>query len=487
MKKALVGSLATLTVVAGLASAQGVKADEIVSGQTYKITAKHSGKALDVASKATYAGANVQQWSYNGGTNQQWKVVDTGDGYYKLVSVNSGKVLDVASAATYNGANVQQWDDTNGTCQRWKIVDTGDGSYKLISAVSGKALDVAANSSDDGANVQQWDDNGGWNQKWEFTKVSDGGNTGGDTGGSTTTPVSTSGFYTNGTTLYDAKGNPFVMRGINHAYSWYQGYEDTAIPAIAKTGANCVRLVITDGQQYSKTSLSELQKLIQLCKDNKLIAIVEVHDATGSDNIQDLEKAADYWIEMKSALIGNEANVILNIANEWGGAWDSSNWAAGYQQVIPKLRNAGIKNTLMVDCAGWGQYPQSIAEAGQSVVQADSQHNIMFSIHMYEYAGAYGAVQSNIDSALNVGVPLCIGEFGIRHTNGDVDYKTIMSYSQSKGVGYLGWSWKGNGDTWAYLDIAQDWSGSQLTEQGNAIIYDQNGIKNTSKRCTIFD
>lgn len=440
MKKALVGSLATLTVVAGLASAQGVKADEIVSGQTYKITAKHSGKALDVASKATYAGANVQQWSYNGGTNQQWKVVDTGDGYYKLVSVNSGK-----------------------------------------------ALDVAANSSDDGANVQQWDDNGGWNQKWEFTKVSDSGNTGGDTGGDTTTPVSTSGFYTNGTTLYDAKGNPFVMRGINHAYSWYQGYEDTAIPAIAKTGANCVRLVITDGQQYSKTSLSELQKLIQLCKDNKLIAIVEVHDATGSDNIQDLEKAADYWIEMKSALIGNEANVILNIANEWGGAWDSSNWAAGYQQVIPKLRNAGIKNTLMVDCAGWGQYPQSIAEAGQSVVQADSQHNIMFSIHMYEYAGAYGAVQSNIDSALNVGVPLCIGEFGIRHTNGDVDYKTIMSYSQSKGVGYLGWSWKGNGDTWAYLDIAQDWSGSQLTEQGNAIIYDQNGIKNTSKRCTIFD
>lgn len=440
MKKALVGSLATLTVVAGLASAQGVKADEIVSGQTYKITAKHSGKALDVASKATYAGANVQQWSYNGGTNQQWKVVDTGDGYYKLVSVNSGKVLDVASAATYNGANVQQWDD-----------------------------------------------NGGWNQKWEFTKVSDSGNTGGDTGGDTTTPVSTSGFYTNGTTLYDAKGNPFVMRGINHAYSWYQGYEDTAIPAIAKTGANCVRLVITDGQQYSKTSLSELQKLIQLCKDNKLIAIVEVHDATGSDNIQDLEKAADYWIEMKSALIGNEANVILNIANEWGGAWDSSNWAAGYQQVIPKLRNAGIKNTLMVDCAGWGQYPQSIAEAGQSVVQADSQHNIMFSIHMYEYAGAYGAVQSNIDSALNVGVPLCIGEFGIRHTNGDVDYKTIMSYSQSKGVGYLGWSWKGNGDTWAYLDIAQDWSGSQLTEQGNAIIYDQNGIKNTSKRCTIFD
>lgn len=483
MNKKLVGSLTALALLTGAVSTHEVKADAIVSGNTYKITARHSGKVLDVASGAKNAGANVQQWDDTNGTNQKWTVVDTGDGYYKLVSVNSGKVLDVASAATYDGANVQQWDDTNGTCQKWKIVDNGDGSYKLVSAVSGKVLDVARGAKNAGANVQQWSDTNGTNQKWEFTKVNDGGNT----NPSDTTPTTTTGFHTSGTTLYDAKGNPFIMRGINHAYSWYPGYEDTAIPAIARTGANCVRLVITDGQQYNKTSLSEIQKLIQLCKDNKLIAIVEVHDATGSDNIQDLQKAADFWIEMKSALIGNEANVILNIANEWGGAWDSANWAAGYQQVIPKLRNAGIKNTLMVDCAGWGQYPQSIAEAGQSVVQADSQHNIMFSIHMYEYAGAYGAVQPNIDSALNVGVPLCIGEFGIKHTNGPVDYKTIMSYSQSKGVGYLGWSWKGNGDTWAYLDIAQDWGGSQLTEQGNAILNDQNGIKNTSKSCSIFD
>lgn len=483
MNKKLIGSLTALALLTGAVSAHEVKADDIVSGATYKITARHSGKVLDVARGAKNAGANVQQWDDTNGTNQKWTVVDTGDGYYKLVSVNSGKVLDVASAATYDGANVQQWDDTNGTCQKWKIVDNGDGSYKLVSAVSGKVLDVARGATNAGANVQQWSDTNGTNQKWEFTKVNDSGNT----NPSDTTPTTTTGFHTSGATLYDAKGNPFIMRGINHAYSWYLGYEDTAIPAIARTGANCVRLVITDGQQYNKTSLSEIQKLIQLCKDNKLIAIVEVHDATGSDNIQDLQKAADFWIEMKSALIGNEANVILNIANEWGGAWDSANWAAGYQQVIPKLRNAGIKNTLMVDCAGWGQYPQSIAEAGQSVVQADSQHNIMFSIHMYEYAGAYGAVQSNIDSALNVGVPLCIGEFGIKHTNGPVDYKTIMSYSQSKGVGYLGWSWKGNGDTWAYLDIAQDWGGSQLSEQGKAIIYDQNGIKNTSKSCSIFD
>lgn len=389
MNKKLVGSLTVLALLTGAVSAHEVKADVIVSGNTYKITARHSGKVLDVARGAKNAGANVQQWS-----------------------------------------------DTNGT-----------------------------------------------NQKWEFTKVNDGENT----NPSDTTPTTTTGFHTSGTTLYDAKGNPFIMRGINYPYAWYKGQEDTAIPAIARTGTNCIRIVMGDGQQYSKTSLAEIQKLLRLCKDNHLIAIVEAHDATGSDNIQDLENAANYWIEMKNVLIGNEANVILNIANEWAGSWDSSTWASGYQQVIPKLRNAGIKNTIMVDCAGWGQYPKSIADAGQSVLQSDSQKNIMFSIHMYEYTGAYGAVQNNIDSSLAVGAPLCIGEFGIKHTNGPIDYKTIMSYSQAKGVGYLGWSWKGNSSELAYLDMVQDWAGTQLTEQGNAILNDQNGIKNTSKSCSIFD
>ena len=57
---------------------------------------------------------------------------------------------------------------------------------------------------------------------------------------------------------------------------------------------------------------------------------------TGSDNIQDLENTANYWMEMKDALIGNEDHIILNIANEWGGAWDSSNWAAGLSTSYPQ-------------------------------------------------------------------------------------------------------------------------------------------------------
>ncbi|MNM56609.1 Mannan endo-1,4-beta-mannosidase precursor [compost metagenome] len=296
------------------------------------------------------------------------------------------------------------------------------------------------------------------------------------------------GFYISGNTLYDANGNPFVMRGINHAYNWYKGQESVAIPAIAATKANTIRIVLSDGQQWTKDSLASLQNLITLSEQNKLIVILEVHDGTGSDNATVLDNIANYWIEMKSALIGKEKTVILNIANEWYGTWDGAGWANGYKSVIPKLRDAGIKNTIIVDAAGWGQYPQSIFDYGTQVFNADPLKNTMFSIHMYEYAGKDAAtVKSNIDNVLNKNLAVIIGEFGIKHTNGDVDEATIMSYSQEKGVGYLGWSWKGNGSGLEYLDMANDWAGTSLTEQGQAIVNGTYGIKATSKICTVYD
>jgi len=38
-----------------------------------------------------------------------------------------------------------------------------------------------------------------------------------------------------------------------------------------------------------------------------------------------------------------------------------------------------------------------------------------------------------------------------------------MKYCNDIGVGYIGWSWKGNSTYVAYLDIAKEWDGSVLT------------------------
>lgn len=296
------------------------------------------------------------------------------------------------------------------------------------------------------------------------------------------------GFTVDGTDLLDANGNTFVFRGINYPHSWYAGQDATSIPAIAETGSNSIRYVLGAGIQFTKDDAATVKKLIEQAKENNMIAILEVHDVTGKDDIASLEDVAQYWIEIKDALIGNEEYAILNIANEWIGTWEAKTWRDGYTQVIPELRAAGIKNTILVDSAGWGQYAKSIAQYGTEVFESDPDANTMFAIHMY---GSAGGTQQKITSALkgvtDLGLCVCVGEFGYTHSDGDVDEEFIMQYCTDNNIGYLGWSWKGNSGGVEYLDIANEWDGSVLSHDwGENLINGEYGIKATSEICSIF-
>jgi len=138
---------------------------------TYSIQNVNSAKGMDVAGQSTDDGANVQQYSYWGGENQQWNVEDTGGGQFRIQNVNSGKVLDIANQSTDNGANVHQWSDGGGDNQRFYLHDQGGGQYHIQPVHSEKAVEVASSSTDDGANVQQYDWHGGDNQLWTFESV----------------------------------------------------------------------------------------------------------------------------------------------------------------------------------------------------------------------------------------------------------------------------------------------------------------------------
>jgi len=138
----------------------------------YKISATHSGKALDVTGCIATDGTKVEQWSYWGGDCQQWKIESTGDGYYRLLSKLGLKALDVTSCGTANGTRVQILTSSGSDCQKFSITDLGGGDYKIINKNSGKALDVNGASTADGAIVQTWDYLGGSNQKWKLEYIS---------------------------------------------------------------------------------------------------------------------------------------------------------------------------------------------------------------------------------------------------------------------------------------------------------------------------
>ena len=67
-------------------------------------------------------------------------------------------------------------------------------------------------------------------------------------------------------------------------HTWYLDEDTTAIKAIAETGSNVVRVVCSDGEQWTKDTEDMLETVIDLCIDNEMIAVVEVHDATGKDD-----------------------------------------------------------------------------------------------------------------------------------------------------------------------------------------------------------
>ena len=326
----------------------------------------------------------------------------------------------------------------------------------------------------------------------DYIRIATAGSGGGNSGGGNT-ELPDHGFIVSGKQLLDAKNNPFVIRGTNLAYAWYKGYGyQNQIAQMRARGANAVRIVLSNGNEYYKDGASTVQQMIAYCEQQKMVAILEVHDATGSNETSALTAAVDYWKEMKSVLQGHEHTVIINIANEWLGDWNSNTWESAYKTAITTLRNEGIEHCIMIDADGYGQHAATIPQKGNSVLQADPDKNVIFSIHMYGTAGSPSSAQSNIQNVLNQNLCLCVGEFGWYHSDGDVDEDAIISKCAAEKVGWCAWSWWGNGSPVQYLDMVSDQNnGTPATQSyGNYScawgqkIYD--AWKADSQLCTVY-
>ncbi len=297
-------------------------------------------------------------------------------------------------------------------------------------------------------------------------------------------------FKPSGNKLLDANGNEFIMRGCNYSWAWQSGHENTVIPAAKRIGCNTIRIQLSDGKKgyWRKPSVSELENLIKLCEDNKLIAIFNFHDETGSNSIDDLRHAANTWSEYKDVLNRHLSTVLVNISNEWFGQWNKADqWAEGYIEVIPKMRAAGIKNTLVVDCAGYGQWPKSMFLRGADVAAADNLNNTIFSMHFYQdAAGTETKVRDNINFAMQMNFPVIIGEVAYRHQGYDIAWQTVLDYTKEKGMGFLVWSWTGNGGGTDECDMFGSYDDSQWKDNGTNLVKGRNGIAETSVECSVF-
>ncbi|MFD2116703.1 RICIN domain-containing protein [Paenibacillus yanchengensis] len=160
----LIGSLVPVYIT-DASQARGVPSANIIRNA-------YSDKVLGIGGDDKKSnGAHVVQWNDEDVNDQKWYIRSTGDGYKYIINVESGDYLDVSEASLLPGDKVIQWPYNGGWNQQWKIVAADeDGSYYIINRGSGLYLDTAYSSLSNGAQIVQQDFSDDYSQRW-FIKL----------------------------------------------------------------------------------------------------------------------------------------------------------------------------------------------------------------------------------------------------------------------------------------------------------------------------
>ncbi|MDO3388635.1 cellulase family glycosylhydrolase [Gilvimarinus sp. SDUM040013] len=274
--------------------------------------------------------------------------------------------------------------------------------------------------------------------------------------------------------LYSPCGERIVLMGPNRMVYWMDRTGLSSFAEIAKTGANSVRIVWT-----TEGSAAELDTVLKNARRHQLLPIIELHDAAGDwSKLSDL---IEYWRrpDIVATIAKHQAYTIVNIGNEVGDDVLLPEYIEGYSKAIERLRQAGYKTPLMIDAPGWGKDIDTLQAAGPALIEADPQHNILLSVHMWwPKMWGYDAarVRSEIIESVEAKLPLIIGEFGDRWDDtegGQIPYRTIIKTALEFDVGFLPWSWGPGNKPQQHLDMSDDGSFEGLTGWGREVMLDE--------------
>ena len=142
----------------------------------YKLQNRNSGKFLDLENNNTDNKTAIVQYDDEGiDATQIWTLTEIGGGkgvYSICTSVNKRQGMDVADWSKNDGAQVQLYEYTGNRNQQFIVVEKGDGYYQFVSRLSGKVIEIPSSSKDNGEWIKLYDNNGTNTQQWKFVSPS---------------------------------------------------------------------------------------------------------------------------------------------------------------------------------------------------------------------------------------------------------------------------------------------------------------------------
>jgi mannan endo-1,4-beta-mannosidase len=248
-------------------------------------------------------------------------------------------------------------------------------------------------------------------------------------------------------------GEKVVLRGVNEMFVWGDRKGDV-LEQIARTGANCVRIVwtVADGTAF------ELAAVIDRCRALGMLPIPEFHDATG--DWEKLEVAVSGWLrdDYREALLGRQDFLVVNIANEVGRAVPDDAFVERYSDAVLRLRTAGYRCPLLVDATDWGKDWSQLSRTGARLIESDPDRNMLLSLHLWWPAKSYGGTleeaarrtREALSESVQKGLPLVVAEFGAAFTDAGVvavadriPWEVLLEECHRLEIGWLAWSWGG--------------------------------------------
>lgn len=138
----------------------------------FKLMGYLSAKCIDVVGGSTSENALVESRQYYAThTDQQWDLVDVGDGFYNIQNVKSGKVLTTTGTADFSTI-YQTTPVADDHSQEWILMP--QGQYFLKAAHSGKYVIAQGGGTANDTHIVQydWQDNPWF--KWTFSNKHEG-------------------------------------------------------------------------------------------------------------------------------------------------------------------------------------------------------------------------------------------------------------------------------------------------------------------------
>ena len=309
--------------------------------------------------------------------------------------------------------------------------------------------------------------------------------------------------------LRDSYGKPFIFRGVTIDHTLAPEKTLQALKDISAAGANSAQiefnLIPTAFAEWPPKSVGELREIIAACKENKLICVLEPNDVAGWPEYggTDGHSITSWWTSlMNPILAGNQSHIIVGFGNQHyttaGYPSDFRNRMEVYLgDLISQLPPGYL---VMVDGDNWSEDTQKSAFNFATELKSYSSplnNRIIYSVDMFSSYQNPEKIRDYIASFNALGAPLVIGGFGpvpYYHPNHPIPLQadapqlpaaSVMQYAQQYDTGYFGWSWSGNKNS--NLDLVTNYDASVLTNWGNLLFNDVNGIKATAKRASIYD